>query len=189
LGENFQNIIQEIKSGNDDILNSLYEQYRNEFIAFSAKNFNTQNEQSKDAFQEAILDFYQNIITGKLLELTSSAKTYLFQIGRNKVLNILKKEQRLIYLEDLQLIKGQEYESFVEEDEVAFTQEQIQSIISEMAADCQKVLKLYYFNEYDMESIAVEMNYKNANTAKSKKSLCMKKLISKLNELKEKMYL
>lgn len=184
MEKEFQNIIQEIKAGNEQILVRLYEVYRNEFIAFSAKNFSAQDEHSKDAFQEAVLDFHQNIISGKLVELTSSAKTYLFQIGRNKVLNILKKDRRITYHEDSQVIKGNEYEVFVEEDEAAFAQEQIQSVISLMPIDCQKVLKLYYYNEYDMESIAFEMDYKNSNTAKSKKSLCMKKLIEKLNELK-----
>ena len=185
MSKEFQNIIQEIKSGNENILIRFYEVYRDEFIAFSAKNYNAQNEQSKDAFQDAVLDFHQNIISGQLIELTASPKTYLFQLGRNKVLNILKKERRITYLEDIQVIKGQEYESFVEDNEAAFTQEQMQSVIPLMPNDCQKVLKLFYYNEYDMESIADEMNYKNSNTAKSKKSVCMKKLIEKLNELKD----
>lgn len=189
MGKEFQNIIQEIKSGDDLVLGRLYQAYRNEFIAFTAKNFGAQAEQSKDAFQEAILDFHQNIITEKLVELTSSAKTYLFQIGKNKVLNILKKEQRLTYHDDLQLIKGQEYESFIVEDEWAYTQEQIQTVLSEIPSDCQKIMELFYYKEYDMESIATEMNYKNSNTAKSKKSLCMKNLVTKLNLLKEKMNL
>jgi hypothetical protein len=34
-----------------------------------------------------------------------------------------------------------------------------------------------------MSSIARELNYKNADTAKSKKSICMKKLLAELAKL------
>lgn len=72
----------------------------------------------------------------------------------------------------------------MDSEKKAYTQEQISNAIEKLPDDCQQVLKLYYFKEFDMESVAREMDYKNANTAKSKKSLCMKKLIKELNKLK-----
>jgi len=161
----------------------LYKLYRNEFITWSCKEFRAKEEQAKDAFQEAILDFHQNIVSGQLTELISSEKTYLFQIGKHKVLNLIKKESRITYNHNLHLIKGKEYEDFMDDENQAYTQEQISSAINKLPEDCQKVLKLHYFNEYDMDSIAREMEYKNADTAKSKKSVCLKKLIDELNKL------
>lgn len=178
-----QNIIQQIKLGNEQPLIDLYKLYRNEFIAWSCKEFRAKEEEAKDAFQEAILDFQQNIVSGKLTELISSEKTYLFQIGKHKVLNLIKKESRITYNDNLHLIKGKEYEDFMNDENQAYTQEQISSAINKLPEDCQKVLKLHYFNEYDMDSIAREMEYKNSDTAKSKKSVCMKKLIFELNKL------
>ena len=61
--------------------------------------------------------------------------------------------------------------------------EQISQALEELPTDCKEVLRLYYFKEYDMESISREINYKNADTAKSKKSLCMKRLIQELAKL------
>jgi RNA polymerase sigma factor (sigma-70 family) len=156
---------------------------RDEFIQWSAKNYSATSDQAKDAFQEAILDFHQNVIHGKLTELTSSLKTYLFQIGKHKLLNILKKDRRMTYNDALHMINHGEVDIFMEEENKAYTQEQISRAIEQLPEDCQKVLNLFYFKEYDMETIAREMNYKNSDTAKSKKSVCMKKLISELKKI------
>lgn len=176
-------ILDKLRNGDESPLYDLYKLYRNEFIVWAMSTFKVKEDQAKDAFQEAILDFHQNVISGHLSELTSTIKTYLFQIGKHKVLNIQKKEGRMTYHEALHLIEGGEVRAFMEEENFAYTQEQISKAIEKLPEDCQQVLKLFYFSEYDMESIAREMNYKNADTAKSKKSLCMKNLMTELKKI------
>jgi DNA-directed RNA polymerase specialized sigma24 family protein len=89
----------------------------------------------------------------------------------------------MTYHDALHLIENGEAENFMEEENKAYTQDQITKAIEKLPEDCQQVLQLFYFNEYDMESIAREMNYKNSDTAKSKKSVCMKNLMSELKKL------
>ena len=177
------NIIAQIKSGDEEPLFFLYKNYRNEFINWATKEYHCSIETAKDVFQEAILDFHQNILLGKLTQLTSTAKTYLFQIGRHKILNQIKKDRRITYHSNLELIKGNEFQDYMAKENKVYTQEQISEAIAKLSEDCQKVLKLHYYNEFDMDSIAREMNYKNSNTAKSKKSNCMKKLINELQKI------
>ncbi len=176
-------ILDKLRNGDDSPIFDLYTLYRNEFIVWSKSTYKATEEQAKDAFQEAVLDFHQNVITGHLTELSSTIKTYLFQIGKHKLLNLQKKESRLAYHDNLQLIQNGEVEKYMEEENRVYTQEQITKAIDKLPQDCQQVLKLYYFNEYDMESIAREMNYKNADTAKSKKSVCMKNLMNELKKI------
>jgi len=176
-------ILDKLRNGDESPLYDLYRLYRDEFIAWAMSTFKVKEDQAKDAFQEAILDFHQNVISGHLSELTSTIKTYLFQIGKHKVLNIQKKESRMTYHEALHLIDGGEVSQFMEKENKAYTQEQISKAIEKLPQDCQQVLKLFYYSEYDMESIAREMNYKNADTAKSKKSVCMKNLMAELKKL------
>jgi RNA polymerase sigma factor (sigma-70 family) len=176
-------IFEKLRNGDESPLYEMYRLYRDEFLAWSKKQFNTTDEQAKDAFQDAMLDFHQNVLTGRLTELTSSLKTYIFQIGKHKILNIQKKESRLTYHDALHMINNGEVDHFMEEENKAYTQEQISQGIEKLPEDCQKVLKLFYFSEYDMDSIARELNYKNADTAKSKKSLCMKNLMSELKKM------
>ena len=89
----------------------------------------------------------------------------------------------MTYHDALHLINDGEVDKYMEDENKAYTQEQISNAIEKLPVDCQKVLKLYYFNEYDMDSIARELNYKNSDTAKSKKSICMKNLMAELKKL------
>ncbi len=177
------NILEKLRNGDDTPILEIYQLYRNQFISWARVKYMASEEQIKDAFQEAMLDFHQNVISGRLSELTSSLKTYIFQIGKHKLLNIQNKERNMTYHCQLHLIENGEAEKFMEEENIAYTKEQISEAIDKLPSDCQKVLKLFYFNEYDMESIAREMNYKNAATAKSKKSLCMKNLMGELKKI------
>ncbi len=176
-------ILEKLRSGDDSPIFDLYKLFRTEFIVWSKSTFKATEEQAKDAFQDAILDFHQNVVSGHLTELSSSLKTYIFQIGKHKILNIQKKERRMTYHEALHLINNGEADKFMEDENKAYTQEQISKAIDKLPEDCQKLLKLYYFNEYDMDSIARELNYKNSDTAKSKKSICMKNLMVELKKL------
>lgn len=176
-------ILEKLRSGDDSPIFDLYKIYRDEFILWSASSYSANEEQAKDAFQDAVLDFYQNVISGQLTSLSSTVKTYLFQIGKHKLLNIQKKESRMTYHDALHLIEGREVDSFMEEENKVYSQEQISKAIETLPEACQKVLKLFYFKEYDMESIARELNYKNADTAKSKKSVCMKNLMIELKKI------
>jgi RNA polymerase sigma factor (sigma-70 family) len=183
LPGSYSDIIQEVLKGNQNCIGDLYKLYRNDFIRWAKHNFGANEELAKDVFQETLLDFYQNIISGRLTDLTSSLKTYLFQLGKYKLINALKKEGRVTYHDDLSLIHGKEHDQFMKSENECYSGEEIKAAIAKLSADEQKVLKLYYFSEYDMESIAREMGYKNADTAKSKKSLCMKKLIVELKKI------
>ena len=178
-----KDILDKLRNGDNSPLFLLYELYRDAFINWAKSNFKTTEDQAKDAFQEAILDFHQNVMNDRLTELTSSVKTYIFQIGKHKALNIQKKERRMTYNDALHLIENGEMEKFMDEEDKAYTQEQISEAIDKLPEDCQKVLRLFYFQEYDMDSIARELNYKNSDTAKSKKSVCMKNLMAELKKL------
>ena len=161
----------------------MYRRYRNEFISWGQRNFNVRDEQLKDVFQDVVIDFHENVVSGKLTELSSSLKTYLFQLGKNKLINLVNREKRITYGFDPELIKGQEQSDYMNEENRLYKLEQVKAAIEKLPEDCRKLLQLYYFQEYDMTSIARELGYKNADTAKSKKSLCMKKLFAELNKL------
>ncbi len=179
---NQQHIIEEIRQGNEKPLIEIYELYRNEYIVWASKTYKIDSELAKDTFQDAVISFRNNILSGELKLLTSSIKTYIFQIGKFKIINSIKKNSKLTYVSNFQLTNQKDYEEYMEKEN-DYSLEQIKIALEKLPDDCQKLLKLHYFNEYDMESIARELNLKNADTAKSKKSICMKKLISELKKL------
>jgi DNA-directed RNA polymerase specialized sigma subunit len=56
-------------------------------------------------------------------------------------------------------------------------------IFSKMNDTCKQILNLFYYEKKSMEEIATILNYKNADTVKSKKSRCISKFNSNVNNL------
>ena len=47
---------------------------------------------------------------------------------------------------------------------------------------CASIIRLFYYEELSMDEIAEEIGYKNATTAKAKKSQCMTDLIKRVTD-------
>ena len=64
--ENAKNIIDLIKSGDREVLQKIYNENRDTFIKFS-KKYNVEEYDALDIYQDAVLIFYENIISGKIV--------------------------------------------------------------------------------------------------------------------------
>ncbi|MBC7696228.1 MAG: sigma-70 family RNA polymerase sigma factor [Burkholderiales bacterium] len=170
--------IKEIKSGNETVLVELYKLYRNEFLNWSLIKYKINKEDGKDIFQDTVIAFYNNVKSETLTHLTSDIKTYLFTIGKFKIINFQKKQQRSVTFSDFDLLKVNEpiNNEMLDKEENEFIKDTVKKYLNEQCEDCKKVLELYYFKDLDMKTIALEMGYKNADVAKKKKYECFKKL-------------
>ena len=54
----------------------------------------------------------------------------------------------------------------------------IRELVDEMDATCSKLLSFFYFDGFSTKLIAEKLGFANANTVKSKKYQCFKKLQS-----------
>ena len=77
--ENSNKIIKLIKSGDQLVLKKIYDDNREAFIKFSRK-YNIESYDAIDIYQDAIIVFYENIVNGKITDLSSKISTYLFAI-------------------------------------------------------------------------------------------------------------
>ncbi len=170
--------IKEIKNGNETVLLELYKLYRNEFLNWSFIHYKINKEDGKVIFQDTIIAFYNNVKSGTLIHLTSDIKTYLFGIGKFKIINFIKKQQRSVTFSDFDLLMVNEpiTNEMIDKEENEFIKDTVKKYLNEQCEDCKKVLELYYFKDLDMKTIAEEMGYKNADVAKKKKYECFKKL-------------
>ncbi len=172
-------IIEAIKAGSEKILFQLYESYRDEFVSWAIRNHQISIEEAKDVFQEAIVGLYKNVKSGRADSLESSIKTYLFGIGKNIILNLLKRKG----------IETKIYKQFTESQETEspdyYDREHLVSLVSRiyraLGSPCKEVLELYYEKGFDMESVAMRLGYKNADVAKKKKYECLKSLEDRIN--------
>jgi len=177
-----EEIIRSILKGDDSVAILLYRAYRNDFIKWAIQNYSCNEDDAKDIFQDIIISFYHKVKERKITSIDYSLKTYLFSCGKNHLLNLSKKNQKFIDLSSLEftndeMIKIEKMEK-LNHDKLL-----IENAIKEMSETDQKILKMFYFDNYDLDTIAKELGYKNANVVKSKKSACLKKMISIMDKI------
>lgn len=171
---NDQVVIDKIKSGDENQLATIYKEHRSEFLFWVTKNYHCDLEEAKDAYQFSILALYENITTNKLVNLRSSVKTYIFAIGKNKILEKKKGDRRYTRDYDEFEIPMEEISEEVEQKERDL--KLVERCLEKLGDPCRSMLELYYHNRMSMEEITNTLNYKNANTAKNLKYKCMNRL-------------
>jgi DNA-directed RNA polymerase specialized sigma24 family protein len=90
-------LIKEIRDGNQKILAETYQRYRKEFVQWAYKKYNCPVEDGKELYQISFFIFYDNVISGKLEYMASHLKTYLFGIGKNKILENNRRNNRFSF--------------------------------------------------------------------------------------------
>lgn len=172
-----QEIIDQLREGNDERFKSFYLREQERFISWCNKELHLDMEEAGDIYQEAQMYLYENIMLGKLKELTSQLSTYLYSIAKNQIrikhrkLNtVLKHEDQLC--EHLIFLKG-EAEAEVNK---AATIQQIKEEIRNMLEPCKTLLRLFYYESLSFKDIAHRMGYKNDSVAKNQKKRCLERL-------------
>jgi RNA polymerase sigma factor (sigma-70 family) len=166
-----QQWIQSIKNGQKETLDEIYLEYKDGFLDF-AKRYPIPADVVLDVYQDSIIILYENIIQGKLNQLESSIKTYLYAIGKYKIFAHLKVESKLESLQRDELVGEMTFfEIDTAEDRI-----KLQKAYLQLGPKCQEVLKLFYYEGLKLEEIQIRLSYDSKNTVKSQKSRCLKQL-------------
>lgn len=161
------------QNDNESAISRLYDAYRGGFITFAVRNFHVDNDTAADIYQESFIALYQNIRNGKLTNLSVSLKTYLFKIGKYKLMNhnrsqnVRCEEGLNEYLFNMLHCDSPDW---VRKQEITY------QVVLQMLEPCSTVLMLCYWEGQSMLEIAKRMKYKSEQVAINRKSLCIKKL-------------
>ena len=174
---NQQQVIEELRKGNEKLLSEIYMKYRNQFIGYSTKRYPLDFEVLKEIYQDMIMALYNNILEGRLIVLTSSLKSYLFEIGKHMIYKHLR--QRNINIEYSDAVN--ERFSYIpdivsendEEDEISIF---LKAEIKKLGEKCYQILKMFYYEKQKMEQIAAVLNFSSIDSAKTQKYKCFEKL-------------
>lgn len=168
-----------LKQGADSVLKQVYEENREKFLNF-ARRYHLSEAENIDIYQDAYIIFYDNIMSGKVKEFTSSISTYLFGIGKYLIFDQMKKNKKTISSEyDLSMVgKEDELVSMLEIEEKVLTAEQelLQKHFGALGKKCQELLTLFYYRGYTINEIMTAEDYNSENVVKASKSRCMKNL-------------
>jgi RNA polymerase sigma factor (sigma-70 family) len=168
-------ILESIKNGDKAQLESLYKSHKLEFINWVTGKYSCSSEEAKDAFQYAIITLYENLRNNKISKLDSSIKTYLFAIGKNKILEEYKSSIRFSRKPDDEvpdLPDINKWDNEVYEDSLLL----VENCLDKLGEPCKTLLQLYYYHGMSMDEIADRMKYRNRMTSKNIKYKCILRL-------------
>ena len=175
IGNN-HNVLSKIRSGDRTYLRDIYEKQRPEFMLWISKYYQCDDETAAEVYQQAFITMFYNIKDGKLTELKSSLKTYLFAIGKNLLRDQFKITQRRQEILEV-AIESQELDTeIIDRYEQSDKKEVVKQLMAKIGEPCRTVLELFYFKNYAMDAIAAQMDYKTEQIAAKRKFICLKQM-------------
>jgi len=164
------NLIEGLRKGDKHVLKHIYTNNRLAFIGF-AKKYPIAESDVIDIYQDAIIALRENAINGKIDNLKSELKTYLFSIGKYMIYDRLKKQKKMHLVEDISsFIKDEDAFTFNINNELTNEQKQLQVAFKALGQKCKDVLTLFYYRGFNLEEIMNTLNYTNKDVVKSQKS-------------------
>ena len=151
--------------------------YRDNFNTIQSLviNNNGSADDAKDVFQEAMIVLYEKARSGNF-ELNCQIRTYIYSVCRRLWLKRLQQLNRFSPpVESLELTVPVEEE--IEEHEKRNAEfEVMDKAISSLGEPCKSLLEAYYLQKQNMQVIAVNFGYTNADNAKNQKYKCLMRL-------------
>jgi RNA polymerase sigma factor (sigma-70 family) len=171
---NRDELFEGLRKADSSAFRKVYVLHFNMVKYFIIKN-NGREEDAHDIFQETMVVLFEQLSSGKF-EQKSSLKTWIYAVCRNKWLKQLEKQKR-----NVRLVDFERADEIILPEELNETNEKSKSLrksLEQLGVQCRKLLLLYYYFKKSMEEIAVDLNYTNADNAKSQKYKCLQKLKS-----------
>lgn len=138
-------------------------------------NNNGSTDDAADIFQESMIVLFEKVKTGGF-ELHCQLKTFIYAVSRRLWLKKLNQQQRFSATSD-----HMEEVISVEEDIEVHENRQKEFNLMEMAMSkigepCKSLLEAYYLQKKQMQAIAADFGYTNADNAKTQKYKCLVRL-------------
>ncbi|MGI8583790.1 MAG: RNA polymerase sigma factor [Chitinophagaceae bacterium] len=178
-------IIAELKTGNCDFYNQMYEQNYQLVERFVLKNNGTVDD-AKDIFQDIMLVLIEKIYADDF-ELTASLSTYIFAIGKNLW---LKKLRNISFRKEIPLDNFNTTSLYAEisssiETEMTY-KEKLQTLMKKMSAHCYHLLRSMFYLDKKIEDIQKDFGYSSRHNAQNQKYKCLEQAKKKANEQTDK---
>lgn len=152
---------------------------------------------AEDLYQDAFIAVHDNLNRGTVRENTAW-QTYIITIGLNlasKRIRTINREKPISYFESEKDENGDSVISRIDailndlsEDKTPLykredAKAELDNELIRMPEPCASIIRLFYYADLSMEEIADEIGYKNASTAKAKKSQCLKEFRKRVHKL------
>lgn len=190
---NEKEIYQGFARNDQRVMSQFYNKNYDKFASYFKLNYGKSEEYVSDLYMESYEALWNNIHTDKLKEGRLTASMYQYMLGI--AINMLKagdRKTRELYKvnmfykdaesQDESLDKAVqakvqfEADHFEDEERYSELQDFVDRAVADMQPPCSELLRNFYWNRMSGDEIAKEMNYSNADSVKTQKNKCMKKL-------------
>ena len=172
-----QQLIAQLKKRDRNALKEVYREYKTEFFRFASR-YTKADDLLEDVFQDALIAVYENALSGKLDNLKSSLKTYLFSTGKFMIFKKFR-DTKEIATEETYIFDQREknvMEDILEDDGPNEYQRKLIANFKKLGDKCREILELFYLQGLKLDEIVAVQGYENKNVVKSQKSRCLKTL-------------
>lgn len=157
----------------------IYRTYAPEFGRWAARQFGVDEATAQDAFQDAVVVAWDHARAGRLTELRSELKTYLFGIGRHRLLKVAAQRRReQPWPDDKAGDQPGPLPTPVQETELALAADptRLNQLLGPPESACRRLLEGFYFERRSLTELAARLGYKTEAVARKKKCLCLRAL-------------
>lgn len=169
-------LLSALQKGNRKALEELYLVHRDAFVQWLRQKYNCSQEEALEVYQDTILAFYRNVLNGKVSQLSSSLKTYLYAIGKN-TLQAKRRKFRLetheVEQETLQPLASEDVEKNNQRKERSRI---LLQLLKQLGEPCLSLLKSHYLFDKSLKETAKELGYKSMDVVYTQKNRCLKRL-------------
>jgi DNA-directed RNA polymerase specialized sigma24 family protein len=192
-----EQLLDRLRAGDQRPLDALYQVHRDPFVKWAAERHPELDiEAICDAFQEALITFYENVISGRLQVLTAQPQTYLYRLGERFCHKQKKKRGPIVNVFDHSAIKEEDSsegvafsavmsqlldDPFALSDELAEADHQrhiLKRALQLLTAECHRLLHAYYYADkhISLAELSAELGHTTIGVTTARKSYCLAKL-------------
>ena len=193
------NYINRLIAGDRQVFDVIYSTFKGQFIALFRKLQGLGREEAEMLYHDACAILLNNVESGRLKRdsiQNSQLKAYLNNTGKYILFNKLRKRQVPLIVDtdyimtygDLDSSRKQNNKSMARDPEESYDMEMddklfiIRTTVRDMPQPCDQLLKLVIYMKKSNKEVADIMNYANADSVKTQRSRCMKKLRDKVKQ-------
>ena len=175
ISEHEQTLLKGLASNDKDSIESIYRENYSSIQSFVLNN-NGSVDDARDIFQEAMIVVYEKASSGTF-ELNCLLKTYIYSVCRRLWLKRLQQ----LHKYGNNLLENVEDTVAVEEDLELHEKHDgdfviMENAMSKIGEPCKSLLDAYYIQKKNMQEIASDFGYTNADNAKTQKYKCLVRL-------------
>jgi len=172
-------MLQALAGGDMSVLDHIYDRHRDDFLRWSASKFrNARRDDLLDAWQDAVIMFYEQVRDRKLTKLVCEIRTFLFLIGSRRLMKILKKTERIDFVVEFNVNMGivESINRLDEQEEDEEKKQLLREGVAALPEQSRQALTLRYVDGKSIAEIKDLMNYGSENVVSATLSRTLKKL-------------